>query len=87
MGVQHSLPHVLSVLFILSGFMLSSTESSCCCFQLQLLPSVHRDTILCNATSPAAAYFIVIPFPGEKYRREKGLEQTSREILTVPKDS
>lgn len=66
--------------------MLISTDSSCCCFQLQLLPSVHSDATLCNATS-ATANFIAIKFPGEKYTREKDLEQTHKESLSVPKNS
>lgn len=85
MGVQHSLPHILSVLFI-SSFRIYA-EPSYCCFQLQLLPSVHSDTVLCNASSTAAASFIFNKFPGEKYTREKDLEQTSREILSVLKTS
>lgn len=87
-GVQLLSPtFCLCSLFLIAGFMLSSITESPVLFQLQLLPSAQGDTILYWATSPETANFSVNKFPREKHTREKDLEQTSREVLSVPKNS
>lgn len=65
--------------------MLVSTASSWCCAQLQLLPSVGSDAVLCSAAS-ATADCPAIAFGGEKYPREKDLEQTLQEDLKCSKE-
>lgn len=87
-GVQLLSPtFCLCFYFCLQDLCSAALLSLLCWFQLQLLPSAQGDTILCCATSPETANFSVNKFPREKHTREKDLEQTSRELLSAPKNS